>query len=117
LYGIDTPEYGQDYSDRAGSFTRKYLLDKIVSVELMDVDKYGRTVALIQSQGRLINRELVRAGMAWVYPWFCREEPLCSELKNLEGKARKSRRGLWQLEDPVAPWDWKKMNKQDFSVK
>ena len=110
LYGVDTPEYGQDYSKRAGSYTRKQLLEKIVSVEPKGTDKYGRTVALIRSQGRLINRDLVRTGMAWVYPYFCRQEPLCSELKNLESKARKRGRGLWQLKNPDPPWKWKEKN-------
>jgi len=112
LYGIDTPEYGQDYSKRARSFTRKHLLNKIVSVEAKDIDKYGRTVAMIRSQGRLINKELVRAGMAWVYPWFCQEEPICSEMKKIEEKTKNKRRGLWQLADPVPPWKWRDKNKK-----
>ena len=84
LYGIDTPEYGQDYYKNAARYTRKYLLGKTVSVEPKDIDKYDRTVALVRLRTLLINEELVRAGMAWVYPWFCREKPLCSEMKILE---------------------------------
>ncbi len=107
LYGIDAPEYGQSFSDRAKGFARQQVYRKVVSVKQMDEDKYGRIVALVRGQGKLLNREMVRAGMAWVYPKYCKDKPLCDELKNLEKKARKSKRGLWRVNDPISPWQWK----------
>ncbi len=88
LYGIDCPEWGQDYGNKAKRFTKAKIYKKPVIVEPRDVDRYGRTVALISSSGRLINRELVRAGLAWMYPKYCKKQPLCSELKKLQNKAR-----------------------------
>jgi len=108
LYGIDAPEYGQDYGKKAKSYLRKYILYKNVSVEPKDIDKYHRIVALVYNQGDLVNKELVRAGMAWVYHRYCKEEALCSEMKALEQAARDMQSGLWCVGNPVSPWNWKK---------
>ncbi|WP_457573033.1 thermonuclease family protein [Desulfolithobacter sp.] len=107
LYGIDAPEYGQPYGDKAKRFASQLLYKKTVSLTSKDVDRYGRIVALVKSDGRLVNRELVREGFAWVYPKYCQEQPLCSSLKRLEYKARRARRGLWKAKNPVSPWRWK----------
>lgn len=108
LYGIDTPEYKQPYSNKAKQLTGKLTFRQRVTVEKRDVDRYGRLVALVSSQGKLVNRELVRDGLAWYYSRYCLEQPLCNELELLETSARQERRGLWRDKNPIAPWDWKK---------
>lgn len=115
LYGIDTPEYKQAYSNKAKQYTKRLVLGKPVAVEEMDIDRYGRIVALVSCQGELVNRELVQAGLAWHYPRYCRREPLCTELAGLERSARKQKRGLWQDTEPVAPWEWKRRQKMSGS--
>ena len=115
LYGIDCPEWGQDYGNRAKRYTKAKMYKRTVNVEPRDVDRYGRIVALVSSSGRLINRELVRAGLAWMYPKYCREQPLCSELKKLEKKAKDRRLELWRAKDPVSPWQWKRQKKASDS--
>jgi endonuclease YncB( thermonuclease family) len=115
LYGIDCPEWGQDYGNKAKRFTKAKMYKKTVNVEPKDVDRYGRTVALVSSSRGLINRELVRAGLAWMYPKYCKQQPLCSELKKLQNKARKRRMGLWRARDPVSPWQWKRQKKASDS--
>lgn len=115
LYGIDCPEWGQDYGNRAKRYTKAKMYKRTVNVEPRDVDRYGRIVALVSSSGRLINRELVRAGLAWMYPKYCREQPLCSELKKLQNKAKDRRKGLWRAKDPVSPWQWKRRKKASDS--
>lgn len=111
LYGIDTPEHGQPYGDRARGFARGLLAGQEVTVAEKDVDRYRRIVALVTCQGALVNRELVRAGLAWHYPRYCRSEPLCSELAALADEARTARRGLWADPDAIAPWEWKRQKK------
>ncbi len=108
LYGIDAPEYGQRYGDRARYFLRSLLLRKTVSVEPVDVDRYRRVVALVKIHGRLANREMVREGLAWMYPRYCKRKKLCSELKKLQERARKQRRGLWKDDHPLSPWEFKR---------
>lgn len=111
LYGIDTPEYKQAFSNKAKQFTKRLAYRKVVSVVEKDIDRYGRIVGLVTSQGKLVNRELVRNGFAWYYPRYCRSQPVCGELQLMERKARKERRGLWKDENPVAPWDWKRQKR------
>jgi len=111
LYGIDTPEYKQSYGKKAKRFTKSRTYKKTVTIEPRDVDRYGRIVALVKSQGRLVNRELVRDGLAWVYPKYCLEQPLCQEMKKEEARARRERRGLWKEKNPLSPWQWKRLKK------
>jgi len=108
LYGIDTPEYRQPYSNKAKQYLRRQVYRRMVEVAEKDIDRYGRIVALVTSGTRLINRELVREGLAWFYPRYCREQPLCGEIQQLELKAAREKRGLWRDENPVAPWEWKR---------
>jgi len=73
LYGIDTPEKGQAFSKRARQFTSKTVYGKVVEVEVMDTDRYGRTVALVAVNKQILNEELLKAGYAWVYYQYCHE--------------------------------------------
>ena len=108
LYGIDAPEYRQAYSNKAKRFLKKLAFRQSAEVEQKDIDRYGRLVALVTVQGELVNKELVRSGLAWFYPKYCREQPLCSQMEYLEKEARRGHRGLWRDEDPVSPWEWKR---------
>jgi len=112
LYGVDCPEKRQSFGQQATEFTAKQVLGKKVRVERMDTDRYGRTVGLISAGGKLLNRELVRAGCAWTYETYCRKQPLCTELRDLEERARKRKAGLWQEKRPLPPWEWRQRNRR-----
>ncbi len=109
LYGIDSPEYGQFCWQEARDLTKGLVLGKIVNIKPMDTDRYGRIVAQVWQQGRLINSELVRNGFAWVYLRYCQTQPLCSDMKLLEETAQKQGRGLWREKSPMAPWLWRQL--------
>jgi endonuclease YncB( thermonuclease family) len=112
LYGVDCPEWGQEYGNKAKRYTKKKIYRKKVNVEPKDIDRYGRVVALVGSAGNLINKDLVRDGRAWVYTRYCREQPFCMELEQLQVKAQKEKKGLWGTDNPVSPWQWKWKNKK-----
>lgn len=111
LYGIDAPEYGQPFGNKAKRLTKTLVFKKRVTVQAVDVDKYGRIVALVRWQERLLSQELVHAGLAWVYPKYCKQQPLCREMVNEQSRAKKLRRGLWRDRHPVSPWQWKRITK------
>ncbi len=106
LYGIDCPEKGQAFGQRAKQFASDLAFGKTVKVIEKGRDRYGRTVGeVILEDGQSLNRELVRAGLAWWYRQYAKKD---AELKALEGNARKAKTGLWVDADPVPPWNWRR---------
>ena len=87
LYGIDTPERGQAFGKKAKQFTSRMVFGKVVEVHQMDTDRYGRTVALVSVDKQLLNKELVKAGLAWVYDRYC-SEPICESWRNFQLRAK-----------------------------
>ena len=108
LYGVDCPESRQKHGNQATEFARQLVLGKKVRVETMHTDQYGRTVGLVSRGRKMLNRELVRAGHAWVYPAYCKKQPLCRELGKLEERAKRKKAGLWRDKRPTPPWEWRK---------
>src|SRR5438105_4120602 len=108
LHGIDCPEKGQAFGTKAKQFTSEMVFGKDVTVHVTDTDKYGRTVAdVILPDGRVLNRELVAAGLAWWYKRYSQDK----SLGQLEVYSRAARRGLWADPNPVPPWEWRKLRK------
>ena len=67
LHGIDCPEKRQAFGNRAKQFTSKLVFGKTITVQVADRDRYGRTVGeVLLPDGRSLNHELVRAGLAWM---------------------------------------------------
>jgi len=52
LYGIDAPEKGQDFGNRAKQMLSDLVFGKVVEIKPMDTDRYGRTVAMVSLSGR-----------------------------------------------------------------
>lgn len=71
----------------------------------MDIDRYGRTVALVGIDSILLNEELIRAGLAWVYDFYC-SEPICESWKSFQLRARFDKKGIWSEPDQVPPWEF-----------
>jgi endonuclease YncB( thermonuclease family) len=107
LYGIDCPEEGQPFSNQAMQFTSKMVLGKVVEVHRMDTDKHGRTVALVSVDKSLLNEELVKAGLAWVYNRYC-HEVICETWKHYQLRAKIDKRGFWSESQPISPWKFRR---------
>jgi endonuclease YncB( thermonuclease family) len=106
LHGVDAPEAHQAYGSRAKQFTSRLVFGKPVRVEVRDTDRYGRTIAeVFLPDWSSLNREVVRAGMAW---WYRRYAPNDRQLAALEDEARRARRGLWADRDPISPWEFRR---------
>ncbi len=111
LFGIDAPEYRQPWSRRSREALEALAGDRWVRVDLVTVDVYGRSVAVIRraSDGLEVGREMVRLGHAWVYRRYTDDETLFK----LEDEARAAGRGLWSLsqKEREAPWLWRRKNR------
>jgi len=77
LAEIDTPERGQPWANRTKQALSAKVFGQVVDLQIVDTDRYGRTVAKVFRDGRDINREMVREGHAWVYRKYLRD-PLTS---------------------------------------
>lgn len=105
LVGIDCPEKRQPFGRHAKEFTAAQSFGKEVLVQDSGRDRYGRTLAeVILPDGRSLNKELLKAGLAW---WF-RKYSNDLSLKELESEARMSKRGLWAEVNPIPPWEFRK---------
>jgi micrococcal nuclease len=68
LNGIDTPEKGQPFGNKAKQITGQLAHGKTVAVHPKTVDRYGRIVADITlPSGHSLTEALVARGMAWYY--------------------------------------------------
>ena len=109
LYGIDCPEKSQDFGSRAKEFTSLEAFGKPVTVEVKDTDRYGRQVGIVTlPDGRNLNYELVRTGMAWWYRHYSDDD----SLRILEQAARDAKLGLWSMENPTPPWEFRKQRRR-----
>lgn len=105
LYGIDCPDIHQAYGAQAKKATSALAFGKVASVEIMDVDNYGRKVAVVTLPGNVnLNQKLVKQGMAW---WHTKAAPDSKELSTFENRARKAKIGLWSQPNPVPPWKFR----------
>lgn len=110
---IDAPEVShfgsaaQPYGKEASNFLKSLVANRSVRVEVDDVDQYGRNVGTVYVSGENVNREMVKNGFAWVYRQYAHDP----ELLELEKAARAKRTGLWMLDNPIYPPDFRKHNK------
>lgn len=110
LYGIDCPESLQAWGKEAAVFSRSLVLFAEVSLEEMDTDQYGRSVAIVTlADGRVLNEELLQQGYAWVYSGYCKAAR-CRYWQSLENAARNKKIGLWRDKKPVPPWRWRRLH-------
>src|SRR5262245_23330677 len=100
LEGVDCPEVGQDFSQKAKQFTSGLLFGKTVEIHSTGNDKYGRLIARVIVDGKDVSEQLLMAGLAWHFKKYNKDR----HLAELERKAREDRVGLWSLSDPIAPW-------------
>jgi endonuclease YncB( thermonuclease family) len=115
LYGIDCPEKAQPWGTRARQFTGDLAFGQTVTVRVRDIDRYGRVVGEVMlPDGRSLNRELVRAGLAWWYRQFAKHD---GELERVESEAQRARRGLWSDPRAMAPWEWRRARRAPYAIR
>lgn len=110
LSGIDAPELSQPFGIESRDALRQDVLNQTVTVETNKSDRYGRRVGKVALNNEDINLRQIRRGLAWVYTDYIKE--LSAEDRELYIEAEKAANddhiGLWQEEQPVAPWKYRK---------
>ena len=106
LNGIDCPENGQAYGQKARQAASALAFGKDVTIETHGKDKYKRTIGdVILPDGTNLNQELVKQGWCW---WYRKYAPGDTAMEELEKGAREAHKGLWADPQPIPPWEWRK---------
>lgn len=114
LAEVDCPEKGQAFGKNAKQFTSNQVFGKTIRFVETDKDRYGRSVAKIYyDNGKYLSKELIKAGMGWWYFPFSKDV----SLGKLQENAQRSKVGLWQDTHAVAPWEYRKMKREESKNK
>ena len=110
IHGIDAPESKQTckLSDKiincgtmATTAMNELVSGSTVTCEQMDMDRYGRVVAVCHANGVDVGQRLVQTGWAVAYRRYS------TRYGSDEDAARIGKLGMWQGEF-VKPWDWRR---------
>lgn len=68
----------------------KASLNKLIDIETVDIDRYGRTVGIVRAVGAVINCDMVKIGYAWVYEQYFRQVE-CRDRKANQAQSREEK--------------------------
>lgn len=110
LAGIDAPELKQLFGQESRDALRLLVLNQSVTVDTNKQDRYGRAVGKVLLNGEDVNLKQVSAGLAWVYTDYIKELSVSDreQYRAAETAANDAHLGLWQDEEQVAPWTYRK---------
>jgi len=108
LEAIDAPELGQPFGSHSKQALSNLCFGKQVRVESSGEDRYGRTLGRVFAGDLNVTQRLVEVGSAWHYSQYSDSR----ELAESEARARKDRLGLWAAGGAIAPWEWRKTEKE-----
>ncbi len=110
LLGVDAPELDQTFGDVAKKHLTDLVYGKSVLVEYAGIAGDHSLNGRVLLNGADVGAQMIRDGAAWVDP---SNEHRLSETdrevyQQSELAARNEHRGLWQQENPLAPWEFAK---------
>lgn len=105
IHGIDAPEIKQDFSVKTKEKLSNLIFGKRVGIKVQKKrDGYGRPVVLVStSECDDVGAELLRSGMAWHSKKYDDSE----FYDKLEKEARRNKIGLWSINNPTPPWEYR----------
>ena len=108
LLGVDAPELDQTFGDVAKKHLADLVYDKSVLVEYAGIASDHNLNGRVLLDGADIGAQMIRDGAAWVDPSNVQRLSATERevYQQSELAARSERRGLWQQESPLAPWEF-----------
>ena len=125
LVGIDAPETsknkrepGQPFGQTATKHLAGLVLNKSVEFKTYGTDRYGRVLAVVFVDGKDVNLEMLKAGLAEVYRGTPAKGQDMAPYWIAEKEARDAGRGMWVLKDKyVSPREWRAKQKGSVNLK
>jgi endonuclease YncB( thermonuclease family) len=112
IYRIDAPELKafywsyQPYASESRTGLMNLCLGKVALITRKSKDQYGRTVGIVNCDGKDVATEQIINGRAWAYRYTATKA-----MKKAQLIAKDSKVGLWGLDNPVEPILWRKQTK------
>lgn len=108
---IDAPEMNQPFGKESADRLAALVLGKYITLESSGKDQYGRSLDVVFVETNTtthakmdVNLQLVKEGLAWHY--YTDHTP---EYTNAENEAKAKKIGLWGGDNPINPYQWRKM--------
>ncbi|OOF45676.1 thermonuclease family protein [Rodentibacter trehalosifermentans] len=108
LADIDAPERHQPFGKKAKQRLSAFIYKQRVSLKITGQDRYKRTLATVYYNGKNINLEMVKSGMAWAYHHALNH----SIYLQAQQTAKTKRLGLWADRFPTPPYQWRKQERK-----
>lgn len=108
LLAVDAPESDQTFGDVAKKHLGELVYDKSVLVEYWGIASDGSLVGRVTLNGADIGAQMIRDGAAW-FDASSQDHLSAADrevYRQSEQAARSEKRGLWQAENPIAPWEF-----------
>ena len=103
MYGTDAPERNQPFAKESADFLKQYL-NKDAILKVNGIDRYARSLGKLYIEGQDINLLSIKKGYSWHFKRYSSDQ----DYATAEEYARNNKLGLWKLDDPVPPWNWRK---------
>jgi hypothetical protein len=108
LMGVDAPEMNQAFGEVAKKHLSDLVFEKSVLVEYAGIASDSSLTGRVLLNDTDIGAQMIRDGAAWFDPrngnrLSANDREVYQES---EQAARNEKRGLWQQENPVAPWEF-----------
>lgn len=110
MNGIDCPERKQDFYKVSKDALADFIFQKEIRIMVTGRDRNMRTLAIVFCNGENINLEMIRNGYAWHYKKYSSD----TVFSTAEKKARIDKKGLWKMNNPVPPWEFRKRKSQNI---
>jgi endonuclease YncB( thermonuclease family) len=120
LVGIDAPETGEETEEPGQPLSEasRVYLSRMIFKKTVDIISYGydidnRILGIVQLDRKNINIEMIRAGMAEIYPGKAPPDFDLDPFRRAEKTARQDKKGIWSLgEEYISPRKWRAQHGQ-----
>ncbi len=103
---VDAPEFDQPWGKESKDELWRLTDNDSIEFELIEYDDYNRVIAVVWSENKNINLEMVKRGHAWLIKSRVPESKLEEYISARKG-AQDDALGLWQSDWPMSPWKWR----------
>ncbi len=114
MEGIDAPEKGMPFYKVSKNYLGQLCFGKQVKFKSSGKDIHDRNLGFTYLEdGTELCHEMIKAGLVWYYKKYNLDE----DLANLEIEARIAKIGIWENDNPMPPWENRKLHRKGISTK